>query len=188
MDIKELFAKLAKHKCEGVLFHNCLADYFDFLSYTGFKCMQEYRFICESLELRKLHQYFIEHFNMLIPYSDIEHDSPIPKAWNDFTRQEVDIDARRNAVIDCFDKWVEWEKKTKEVLEDCFVELTNMGEIAAAEWVGECITSQAKELKVAEKMQLKLMTVNYDHDCMFSIQDELYEKFKEKIHELGEEL
>lgn len=188
MDVKELFARLSKHSSEGILFHSCLADYFDFLGYNGFKCIQEYRFIYESLDLRKLHRYFIEDYNMLIPTDDIAHTSPIPEAWQDFTRQEVGTEARRNAVIECFDKWVKWEQETQMLLEDTYKELTDQVAIAAAEWMAERIKEQGKELKVAEKMQLKLQTVDYDPECVFSIQDELHEKFKEKLHELGEEL
>lgn len=185
MTTNEVFAAIAAHQVEGMMLHNDMADYYDFLGLCGFKRVHEYRFLREAAEMRGIHRYFINHYNMLLEDKGLSVKGNIPEAWHDYKRQEVDAAAKRNAVQSCVEKWVEWERSTKSLYESMYCHLCDAGEVAAAIKVKELICDADCELKCADRLHIELKSVGYDLQYVFLMQDTLHEEYREKTKEIG---
>ena len=59
MTCEEIFSKLDARRIKGMMFHQQMADYFDFLNLKGYSCLHRHRFMEETKSLAKLHNYYI---------------------------------------------------------------------------------------------------------------------------------
>lgn len=138
-----------------------MSDYYDFIGMTDMADLHEQRFCSESEEMRKVHRYFIEHHNMLVPKNEVDSTSHIPQSWYGATRFKVDNGTRRNAVQQAMEKWIEWERMVKKKYEGYYKDLCDMGEVASACKVKCLVMDVDEELKNAEALYLKLAATNF---------------------------
>ena len=66
MTCAEVFSKIDARMKTGMILHDQLANYYDFMGLMGFKRMHEYHFLRESASMRGLNRYVINHHNLLI--------------------------------------------------------------------------------------------------------------------------
>ena len=184
MTVEEVFVSIVNHQIKGVMFHAQMADYFDFLSLKGYKRMHECHYYEESCEFRSTCRYYINHYGKLLPSQNIPDPEVIPSNWLKYSRSEVDISTKRNAIKKAFQQWVEWEKETKKVYQEAWTNLIQEGEVAAALFVKEMICDVDCELKCAERMELDLKSVDYSMEYILPEQDCLHEKYKKKMKHL----
>jgi len=181
MTVEEIFKELSAHMIKGVMMHEQMADYYDFLSLRGYKRMHEYHMHCEMKSLRKLHRYFINHFNRLVEEDSFENPDIIPSSWYRYTRQDVDINTKRSAVKTGIEKWVSWEEETKSLYEKMYGELMSIGEVAAAKKICCFIHDVDCELKWARRKHLDLMVSDYSIGYILGCQDHLHDWYMEKM-------
>lgn len=185
MTVSEVFEKIDAHMKEGMIFHDKMADYYDFLGLMGFKRLHEYRFFEESAAMRGVNRYYINHFNRLIEESKMEPKSVIPASWYGPERREVGTSAKRSAIRSGMEAWMAWEKETKVLYERCYCCLCKLEEIAAACKVKELISDVDMELKEACRLNLKLQSIDYDMPTILLMQDEMHEHYREKEKGIG---
>ena len=77
--------------------------------------------------------------------------------------------------------WIEWEKDTQKLYQELYTELIELGEIASANYVSECINDVTEELKEAECYYLNKKIRDYD---IADIMDEQTKFSKEKCKEI----
>lgn len=183
MNVDEIFMKLSEHAIRGVMFHENMTDYFDFLNLHGYKRMSEYHACCEMKGMRKLHTYYLNHYNKLIKESKFEGGGVIPEKWYQHTRQDVDMNTKRSAVKEGFTKWRDWEKETKKLYSDMYKELTELGEIASAMKVAEYVEDVDKELKWVERKLIELQSTDYSIQFIIDEQQFYHEFYKKKMSE-----
>lgn len=188
MLVEEIFAKIKNHMLEGMVFHDQMARYYDFLNLGGYKRCHEYHYFEETLGYRKLCRYFMNHYHMFIPYDDMDNPQVIPDSWYKYTRQEVDSGTKRSSVKTGIEKWVDWEKKTKKLYQDMYKELMEMGEVAAAEKIMCYVKDVDCELKCAERKHINLESIGYDLSTIVYEQEEFHEKYRKKLEKLCTEL
>ena len=188
MTIEEIYNKLASHMIQGMMIHEQLANYYDFLGLKGYKRCHEYHYMNESCMYRKLCRYYINHHNKLIEESEFDNPNIIPKSWYNYTRQDVDTNTKRNAVKQGLEKWVEWEKETKKLYENMYMELQNIGEIASAEFISCFVRDVDRELKKAERYHLNKQATDYDISNIIMEQNKKHNKYKNKTMYIGEKL
>lgn len=181
MTLDEIFSELAAHFVEGVMLHSQMANYYGFLGLDGYVRCHEYHFIAESKTYRKLNEYYLKHHNRLIQDVRAEDPKVIPDNWIKYTRQDVDIDTKKNAIKTAMSKWVSWETDTKELLEKMYDELVEMNEIATALFIGEFVKDVDNELEWAEQESLDLLSVNYDMTYIVERQKILHDSFKSML-------
>lgn len=183
MTVEEIYKKLSSHMVKGVMIHEQMSDYYDFLNLHGYKRCHEYHAKCEMRAMRKLHRYFINHYNRLIEEDVIENPNVIPASWYRYTRQEVDTNTKRNAVKAGIEKWVAWETETKSLYQNMYDELIGLGEVAAAKKLCCYIHATDKELQWATRKHIDLVSADYDIGYILSQQDHLHDWYKEKMHD-----
>lgn len=185
MTVNEVFSKISAHLVEGMMIHEKMADYYDFLGLMGFKRIHEYRFLKDAVNLRGVHRYFINHFNMLLPDSPVSQSWDIPSSWKNHVREDVGTDTKRNAVISGIENWKSWEHDTKRLYEQCYTELCDIGEVAAACKVKELISDADMTAKCADRLYIKLKGMDYDMPTIYILQDEIHHEYDEKTKCLG---
>ena len=52
-------------------------------------------------------------------------------SWVKFTRSDVGANEKKRFIREAFDKWVDWEKETKNLYQESYCELCELGEVAA---------------------------------------------------------
>lgn len=188
MIVEEIFTKLKTHMLEGMVFHDQLSRYYDFLNLKGYKRCHEYHYFEETIGYRKLCRYFMNHYHMFIPYEDMTDPHVIPDAWHRYTRPEVDSNTKRQAVKNGVEHWVKWERETKKLYQEMYKELMNIDEVAAAEKILCYIKDVDCELKHAERKHIDLEAINYDLPTIVIEQHELHEKYRKKLESLSLEM
>lgn len=185
MSVDEIFQKLATHMIKGMMFHQELANYYDFLHLCGYKKCHEYHYLDESCGYRKLFHYYVNHYGKLIKKSEIDSSEiqEIPKSWYEHTREDVDSKLKRQAVQSGVQAWVKWETVTKELYQHCFKQLIDLDEIATAMFLKQYIEDVNKELKKAHQKHLDLKAIDYEICSIIGCQEEYKEKYKQKIKE-----
>lgn len=78
MPVIDVFAKVSDHLIDGMMMHEQMADYYNFLGLDGFKRLHEYHFFCETISMRRIHRYFVDHCNQLLPMANTKHIDVIP--------------------------------------------------------------------------------------------------------------
>lgn len=181
----EVFNRINQRMIKAIMFHEQMADYFDFLDMCGLKRWHEYQYLKENAELRGLHRYSINHLARIISNDDVGATNYIPASWYNATRMQVDNSTRRQAVKDAFEKWYDWEKETKEFLETQFKMLTDNSKIAEANKINSLIKEVDKELKKVMRKMLEYKAVDYDLSYIMFQQEDMHDHFKEKEKEIG---
>ena len=182
MTVEEIFKKLSAHMVKGVMIHEQMSDYYDFLNLHGYKRCHEYHAKCEMKAMRKLHRYYLNHYNKLIEEEKVEDPNAIPEGWYKYTRQEVDINTKRTAVKDGIEKWVAWESETKDLYENMYLELLDLGEIAACEKIACYVKAVDKELKWAQRHHINLVAADYSMSYILGMQDEWHDWYKKRMY------
>lgn len=185
MTVDEIFEQLASHLIQGMMVHEQLANYYDFLGLKGYKRCHEYHYMQESCEYRGICRYYINHFNRLIKEPEFKNPDVIPESWYSHTRDEVDMTTKRNAVQNGLEKWRSWETDTKKLYQEMYKELLDLGEIAAADKVNELVCAVDCELKKVERYVLNKEAINYDMSSIIEEQNHKHKKYKKKCCDIG---
>lgn len=181
--VEELYALIDERMCQALDFHSQLADYFCFLGLQGFKRMCEYQYMKECAEMRKMHRRYIDHHNRVLPVRDIEKPDLIPKDWARYTTKDIDDSVVPKFVRMALTEWYEWEKESKEILEEICQQMQDMGLHADVEYVKDCIVDGEKECKKVMRLYEQLNGTGYDATAIHGMQDKYHEKYKKKYND-----
>lgn len=179
--MEEVFSKLSAHFIKGMMVHDQMARYYDFLGLKGYKRIHEYQFYEESKVFRRINRYFINHHSKLIPEMRVDDPALIPESWYNYKREDVDGQTKRNAVETGMRKWVEWEQTTKTEIESAIKMLYDNGFVADANWVKNILKKVCYELKKAERKLIELQSVSFDLILITEEQEKVHDKYKGKI-------
>ena len=173
MTVEEVFSKLISHMLEGSMYHEEMMKAYCFLGLQGYAKQQKHRFDEEIDNYNKLVKYYMTHYYRLVPTEKLTQPELIPNSWYKYSSQAVDVGTKRNAIKELMIKWVEWEKDTKKLYEEMYLELTNLREVAAAIRVEKLIKDVDKELSEAQQQLLYLETIGYDMTLIVDWQEKM---------------
>ena len=181
MTVEEIYNKIASHMVEGIMYHDDFAKAYEFLGFWGFAACHDYHHFMEEKDYRELSHYYATHCFRLIHVENVPQPNIIPESWHKYKAQEVDVGTKRTALKELMTKWVDWEKETKKLYEEMYMELTNLREISAAIQVQKLIEDVDEELSIAQKKLLKLDSIGYDLATIMDWQDKLYHKYRKTL-------
>lgn len=162
MEIHDIFAKIKAHALEGMVFHDEMIRYFDFLNLKGYRDSHIEHYADETEGYRKLCSYYMHHYNRLIPTEPMNRPDVIPDSWYMYERGEVDANMKRQGVQFAMRKWIEWETETKNLYEEMCGEMLNIGEIASAHFFEQFVSDVDNELACAYEEYITLESIGYD--------------------------
>lgn len=190
MTLEEIVSLVAQRLLQGSMNHQQFCDYYSFLGLEGYKFFHEYHFLEQTINYKDFTNYYMQHYDRLVSKFSIDSltsISIVPDNWYNYTRQDVDLNTKRNAIKNGLQKYSNWEKETKKFLEDMYVEANNIHEIGIAIQIKKCIIEVDKEIKKAEKCLLEIKSTDFDLPTVISKQDFLIKKYKKKIKQLRKE-
>ena len=176
MTTEEIFTKISAHMCEGIRFHDDMNQAFQFLALWGYAKEQECHYFEESEMYKKFQHYYMSHYFKLLPKEMEDRKELIPATWYKYSASAVDVGTKRSAIKDLMTKWIDWEKETKKLYEEMYLELTNLREIAAAIQVEKLIKDVDDELHKAQKELLDLEAIGFDLTLIIDWQDKIKKK------------
>lgn len=186
--VESIFSEINARMIAALMFHDQMVDYFDFLGMKGYKRLHEYQYFSESLERKKLNQYYINHHNKLIPDIYTGQVAMIPENWQTANRISVGKSTKQKGIEDGFNQYHEWESETKSLYEHYSVKLREMGAVADAIMVENLVEDVDKELKKLERIIVDLISSGYDMVYITESQQRIHDKYKAKMYEIfGEE-
>jgi hypothetical protein len=80
MTIDEAFSGLAARMIKGLMVHNQMISYYDFLSLDGYGKCHEYHYFKEAKNHIKLIKHYFKYHNKLIKEQKVEDPNIIPKS------------------------------------------------------------------------------------------------------------
>ena len=181
MTVEEIFAKVAEHMLEGVMYHHDFARAYRFLGLDGFAKCHEYQYFAENKGFEELLCYYSSRYHKLLKLNANTNTDVIPETWYKYTTMAVDAGTKRTSTKQMIDKWVQWERDTKALYQEMYKALYDAGEIAAACILKKHICEVDDELKHAEKKMIKLETLGYDIGTIVGWQKSMYNKYDEKL-------
>ena len=188
MTVDEIFADVGTHMVKGLMLHEELANYYDFLGLKGYMKCHEYHYLLESWNLRKLNTYYIKHYGKLIPNVKVDTEEIVPTSWYRYEQVDVDTNTKRNAIKSAIEKWLNWETETKRVYQRSYLELIELGEVGTAvDLFINLIKDVDDELIHIRKINLNKKSTGYEICSIESEQHDKYCKYKEKIEHIGEQ-
>ena len=186
MTVEEIFSNINAHMLKGISIHNQIANAFSFLNLFGYQKCHEYHYYEESNNCRCLNDFYLNQYHKLIVEQKIDELSNpiIPSSWYKYTREDVDINTKRQAVRDLYKKWVDWETETRDSLQRYYKQLYDLDEICAAKKIAYFLEDVNNELCNAYQDYIYLKSVDYDIVHITELQDSLLKTYKKKIHNL----
>lgn len=181
MTVQQVFSTLIAHMRKGLMIHDQIASAYCFLNLYGYKKCHEYHFFEESNGYRRLYNYYLQHYNKLIPQVKVEKPETIPASWYKYERIQVNTNNKRSAIKDLMTSWIEWEKETKIMLQASYKTLLQNGDIGAALKISQYLKDVSEELRHAQQKQINLQSINYDIVSIIEQQDYLYNLYQQKI-------
>ena len=169
---------------EGMEYHCQMVKAYQFLGLWGYAKCQEYHHFEEELGYQEFQKYYAQHYFRMLEISALNIPEVIPEAWYKYSAQAVDVSTKRKAIKDLMTKWVEWEKNTKKLYEEMYLELTNLKEVAASIKVQEYIQDVDEELSEIQMELLNLEAIEYDLSLIIDWQDKLEKKYQKSIKAL----
>lgn len=185
MGTQDIYKNIANKLLQGIMIHQELITYYDFLALQGYKTCQKYHYLEQVRRYEDFNSFYMEHANRLIPKhfnNDISSTSIIPDNWYEHTRYDVNPETKKNAIKNGFEKWLSWQENIKKFLEQTYLELINSTEISAALKIQEYICDVDEELKHIQKQYLKLEAINFDLSVIVEKQWYLKKKYEKKMN------
>lgn len=187
MPFEEICKLIAQRLLQGCMNHEQFANYYDFLGLEGYSIFHEYHFFEQMHGYREFITYYIDHQDKLVQDfspNSLSTFNIIPDNWYDYTREDVDINTRRNAVKSGLEKYIHWEKETKKFLEDMYTQATQQGFVGISIQIKKYIKSVEEEIKHANKVYLEIKATDYDMPTVVAKQDYLIKKYTKKLRQI----
>ena len=181
MNIEELYSKLIAHILEGVMFHDQMNHYYDFLGLRGYSKDHEYHSAKEYQDYVKIWGCYIQRSQKLLPPPKLENKSYIPSSWFKYKRQDVDPSTKKDSIKSGLNLWVEWEQSTKDTYESLYKETDDVETLLLLE---DMIKEVSEELQEAQLCQLELKAADYDLSLIVSEQNSIYDEARVKLTHL----
>lgn len=162
MTCEEIFSKITNHMVKGLMVHEQLSNYYEFLGLPCYSKCHDEHFMKENKMYRKMYHYYIKTYNKLLPEVRFESPDIIPISWLKYSRQDVDIATKQSAVQRGLETWYNWEHDTLSLYEDLYNELLKLNEIASAQKVAHLICKVQKEIHEVTQYHLNKVSTGYD--------------------------
>ena len=182
--VEAIFSEINARMIAALMLHDQMTDYFDFLGMKGYKRLHEYQYFDESLERKKLNQYYINHHNKLIEDTYTGQVEVIPENWLSANRISVGKSTKQKGIEDGFNQYRAWEVETKSLYEHYASKLRELGAVSDALVVEKLVENVDGELKKLERIMIDLISSGYDMVYITEKQPEIHDKYKMKLSEI----
>ena len=115
----------------------------------------------------------------------VNNPNVIPESWYQYSRQDVNPATRASSIQLGMDKWIDWEKRTKVLYEQLYIEAININDIALSIKIKDLIKDVDKELAEACQKRLEMKAIEFNISDLLQDQRSVYKKYNKKLKELS---
>ena len=162
MTIEEIFSNLVAHMQKGLQLHNQWAVLFNFLNLYGYSIWHEEHYYEENKQYRDIQTFYLNTYHKLILPQPVESVDIIPQTWYKYSKENVDINTRRNAIKELFKQWIDWETEAYNLYAKAYKDLYDLNACYAILKIAELIKEVSEELQIAKQKQINLDSCGYD--------------------------
>lgn len=119
MEVEEIYEQAASNMIKGIMTHEQLCQFYDFLGLNQYKKCHEEHLSKEYSYFRKLNTYYINHYNELIKETEIQNSKIISPSWYNHKRQDVDTDTKRASVEKGCEYGLNGKKRQRLYIKNC---------------------------------------------------------------------
>jgi len=171
-EVHEIMNCIYKHKMDGVIFHQSMADFYDFMRLIGFKDWQHHQFEEELGELEDMQTKYISMTHMLLSAEgEVFKNEVIPETWYEQSNMGIDAEEIKKQVKGSLHLYMDWEEKTKALYLEKHNKLIELKEYHAASAVREMAEDVAAEIEFLEEVIMELESVVYSPEYIHSMQE-----------------
>ena len=181
MNIEDIYSRIAQRMIRGMMIHQQMTNYYNFLGLPGYSKCHQYHYLEETKSFIDINKFYIQHYNKLIQELPVDASSIIPSNWFQYTRQDVDNDTKRRAIEKGMQTWIEWEQDTKNIYQNLYKECFNIGYIFEAMKIQQLIIDVSEQLAQAKQYYLNKKMIDYDLKEIVPQQKEKEKYFNHKI-------
>lgn len=170
MTLHEIYSALGNRMIGAMMIHSQLVQIFAFVDLLPDMRKQESQLQEETHGFSELCKYYIQHHhNILVadnpPQIDILNNSLFNKITDELTTED-----KKYIIKYGMQEWIEWEKQSKILYEDCYRNLVDISEVASAEFVMRFVRDVDLELKEAERIFRVREGINWNLDTIYDKQ------------------
>lgn len=162
MSEKDIFADVLRNILEGLMFHNQMIMYFDYMGLTGLADLQRCRFRDENKEMMHLQRYFVECYGTVPNEANVEARNYIPMEWQSDDRALLRAEQKRDFVKFGIETWKDWEDKSKARYSKAYFDLSDVQDAGGTERLGLLVQSVEQELRYVSGLMDRLRGCDYD--------------------------
>lgn len=159
MTAEEVFSQVASHIIEGVMVHDDLAQYYDFLAVPSYRDKHECHAKEEFKNYHKVCRHYMATHNQLLPNIRASQRDIIPESWMKYTRDDVDVATKKQGIKNGVMAWWEWERETKDFLKNMMIELPDVEDRCV---IRSLLDDVISEEKCAHEKYLQLKSVDFN--------------------------
>lgn len=180
MAVEEHYINVITRLLDGVMFHEQMSIYYNFLGLNGFSKCHKYHYLSELKSYNCLLEYYINKYNKLIKVKPNTDINIIPQNWYKFTKLDVDVSNIRSGIKTGLSKWLEWENETLNIFTEAYKYVFDV-DVTFGFLLKELIYDVECEIKTINESILKNKAIDYDIIVIMSEQDAYCKKYKNKI-------
>lgn len=170
MTLHEIYTALGNRMVGAMMIHSQLVQIFAFVDLLPDMRKQESQLQDETHGYSELCKYFIQHHHNVVvadnpPQIDILNLGMLKKSSDELTSED-----KIHLIKYGMREWIEWEKQSKILYEDCYRNLVDISEVASAEFVMRFVRDVDLELKEAERIFRVREGINWNLDTIYDKQ------------------
>lgn len=165
MKCQEIMLKVIKRQNEGFMFHDRMADYYQFLHLDSLRDLHEHQAEEELECLRWLKNEYMDEFCQ-VPFYHAEYPMVIPEDWKSKTSAEITKGAIKTLAKESLSEYLEWEKETLTMYKTCAKELSENMNFHSLKLVKEEICGVEEEIMNIQHLIIEAQSHDYDPEYL----------------------
>lgn len=180
MLVPDVLGEVSDRLVQGLMFHNEQTSLNRLLGFYGYAAMHKYQYLSDSMDMRMVNDWCIDHCGV-IPQQGRQSASSVLDKWRGRSRDGIDCETRRSALIDSFDEYVAWERGTLSLYQRACDALVRGAEYEAYHLVEGLACEVGDELADAQRMKTELSATQWDMSYAMEQQPRFESKYRKKM-------
>lgn len=176
MTVHEIFTTLANRMVGAIMLHTQLTELYVFIDLIPDARKQESQLLDETHGYCELNKHYIQHHHNFL-FAD---NPPQVELLNlpVFKKESFELTPEDKARLIQYgmDEWIKWEQESKVIYEDAYRNLTDISEVASADFILKYVNDVNRELKDAEILFRCRDGINWDLPTIYDKQTRLGKK------------
>jgi len=179
-----LLTQISSNINTALILHRELADCFWFVYLPGYAMFQEYQYIAESIEQRKLKRYIGSTYGIYIPDTLSDSAEIANHLIGNKNRNQLSSEETQDIIKKCFAAHRDWETNSIQKYQKISLQLFDSVDISSFNFISSLIDDVKKELTFVTDKIIELNCIKFDMPQIVSEQDIWVERYEYLIKDI----